>query len=431
VCPACRGRIAPEEPAAFACRSCGAVYPERSGALCLLSPPPAAHDLADLPETFVEAVADKLGLPRSPEVLSAVRAAVRDTRMSVAEHHLSAEIAELADRLGIEPATAPEETLGPERASRPNLVHVTNYIEPRLPAGASVLRSVRVRNEGQEDLQQASFACAWSHPDGRAADAAPAAPSPLLCRLRPGQETTVLIRLHTPPRQGAYRLEIRVAGAATPLHAVAVSIVPEAPVALPLPRSDRVLAYDEDHIEAGKLLSRVLAAQLGDRRGRILEIGGGIHPQVATLAADGHDAVSADVSFPMSQLGALYFQYPGAAWIQRGRLAFLACDGNRLPFADGTFDAVVLFATLHHIAQPDRFLAGLRRLLAPAGFVGIFCEPCEPNPDDALYLRDLRKGVNEQQFTLSEWATIFERAGARVFEGRIDGGSLKVLLRFG
>jgi len=47
---------------------------------------------------------------------------------------------------------------------------------------------------------------------------------------------------------------------------------------------------------------------------------------------------------------------------------------ERLPFADGTLGAIVLFDVLHHLASPASFFEEASRALAPGGRV-IMCEP--------------------------------------------------------
>jgi SAM-dependent methyltransferase len=86
------------------------------------------------------------------------------------------------------------------------------------------------------------------------------------------------------------------------------------------------------------------------RPGRTLEIGGGS----GNLKDYVTDVVSTDILF--------------APWLDA------VCDAQRLPFADGSFENVVLFDVLHHIERPLRFLAEAERVLAPMGRL-IFCEP--------------------------------------------------------
>ncbi|MGH9559828.1 MAG: class I SAM-dependent methyltransferase, partial [Terracidiphilus sp.] len=59
-----------------------------------------------------------------------------------------------------------------------------------------------------------------------------------------------------------------------------------------------------------------------------------------------------------------------------GRVEFQVADANALPFPDATFDLVVCNSVLHHMAEPERLLAEMARLVKPRG---------------AVLLRDLRR----------------------------------------
>src|SRR5215470_16269222 len=53
-----------------------------------------------------------------------------------------------------------------------------------------------------------------------------------------------------------------------------------------------------------------------------------------------------------------------------GKCRFLLCgDGYQLPFADSSFDTVLLVAVLEHTREPWRILAEARRVLTPGGRV--------------------------------------------------------------
>jgi len=47
------------------------------------------------------------------------------------------------------------------------------------------------------------------------------------------------------------------------------------------------------------------------------------------------------------------------------RYIYVAADVYRLPFVDGLFDAATMIRVLHHIAEPPRALAQIRRVLQP------------------------------------------------------------------
>lgn len=59
-------------------------------------------------------------------------------------------------------------------------------------------------------------------------------------------------------------------------------------------------------------------------------------------------------------------------------VAFVQADGERLPFADASFDRVWGHAVLHHLDLRTAAHA-LRRVMAPGG-VAVFCEPWGENP---------------------------------------------------
>jgi SAM-dependent methyltransferase len=63
---------------------------------------------------------------------------------------------------------------------------------------------------------------------------------------------------------------------------------------------------------------------------------------------------------------------------------FLAAEADRLPFADASFDAVFSHALLEHLADPVGALREFRRVLRPAGRVGV----CSPDWDGFVLAPD-------------------------------------------
>jgi SAM-dependent methyltransferase len=47
----------------------------------------------------------------------------------------------------------------------------------------------------------------------------------------------------------------------------------------------------------------------------------------------------------------------------------IVCDAHDLPFADGSFDAVICQAVLEHVVDPPRVVSEIHRVLAPGGLV--------------------------------------------------------------
>jgi ubiquinone/menaquinone biosynthesis C-methylase UbiE len=56
-----------------------------------------------------------------------------------------------------------------------------------------------------------------------------------------------------------------------------------------------------------------------------------------------------------------------AAARSKRQLPLLCLDAHCLPFADGSFDAILLYEAIYYLSQPQRFLGECRRILRPAG----------------------------------------------------------------
>lgn len=108
--------------------------------------------------------------------------------------------------------------------------------------------------------------------------------------------------------------------------------------------------------EDGSPFDVVLAALAEVSPRRVLEVGGGQGAFAARLQRELDCAVvGADVSERMVEL-------------QRSRgLTAQVGDVQQLPFADGEFDAAVANYMLYHVADLDRALAQLARVLRPGG----------------------------------------------------------------
>jgi SAM-dependent methyltransferase len=100
-------------------------------------------------------------------------------------------------------------------------------------------------------------------------------------------------------------------------------------------------------------------------------------------------------------------------------------DARELPFEDGSFDVVTCNHTLYHLADPDRALAELARVLRPGGcFAGIYNAPS--------HLRELWEAVGAQwardRFDAESGLPYVERHFANV-RRLIRGGSVVWLER--
>jgi SAM-dependent methyltransferase len=129
---------------------------------------------------------------------------------------------------------------------------------------------------------------------------------------------------------------------------------------------------DDDYLEHESWIRPALA-ELGDVRGkRVLDLGCGHGMASVVLARRGARVVACDLSLGYLREARARSEHNAVA------LALSACDGARLPFADGAFEAIWGNAVLHHldIAAAAR---ELRRVLAPGG-TAVLCEPWAGNP---------------------------------------------------
>jgi SAM-dependent methyltransferase len=121
------------------------------------------------------------------------------------------------------------------------------------------------------------------------------------------------------------------------------------------------------NVPARRMMRR-FAAEVRLRRPKpaVLVIGGGTTGEgIEELLAADIDVVETDVSLT-ARTG-------------------LVCDAHELPFADGSFDGVVIQAVLEHVLDPRRCVAEIARVLRPEGCVYAetpFCQQVHAGPYD-------------------------------------------------
>ena len=132
-------------------------------------------------------------------------------------------------------------------------------------------------------------------------------------------------------------------------------------------------AYDHmDHSDVNRVLvDRFL--ELGGR-GLVLDVGTGpAHVPIELVErAPGSRCVAIDAARHMLRAGAGHVARTGTG----DRVRLVLTDAKRLPFADGSVDAVLSNSIVHHIPDPVPCFAEIARVLAPGG---------------ALMIRDLHR----------------------------------------
>ena len=91
---------------------------------------------------------------------------------------------------------------------------------------------------------------------------------------------------------------------------------------------------------------------------KILEIGCGIGSIVTELAKQGHDVIGTDISREAIRYGLKKY----------GDIKLKVQPAEKLDFDDATFDVVLSFDLFEHIAQIDRHISEVWRVLKPQGY---------------------------------------------------------------
>ncbi len=324
-----------------------------------------------------------------------------------------------------------------ELATVPRYAWPKNYMPRRVRAGAELLANMRLENQGGVTMRTSGtgrvmIAQSWRHRNGTPA-ATPDLRTPLPIELHPGQAVTVAVRLAPPARPGSYLLALTLVQEQVRWlddDAITMVVSVEHDVPGPVPPGWTMLAeppadYDSDHRRGRDMLAAWLAEHLPAprrTRPRLLEVGGNAVPMCAGMDAE---LVNVDVDLLGLQVGRMIARQRGLAMSQ------LCADAFNLPFATGYFDAIVIFASLHHFPDPAALLEHLRRKLRPGGFIGLFCEPVGhvwPGAVHEPFLAELEKGVNEQSFSLREYELMFRQADLAAAEVVVDFNSLKARL---
>jgi ubiquinone/menaquinone biosynthesis C-methylase UbiE len=142
----------------------------------------------------------------------------------------------------------------------------------------------------------------------------------------------------------------------------------------------------------------------------VADLGCGSGAFTQLLEQRGYDSVGLDLSAKLLATGRR--KHP--------QLRFVAGDIERLPFADASFDGILLSGVVHHFPDPSRCAAEVFRVLRPGGRFVAF-DPNRMNPFMWLY-RDRASpfyssvGVtaNERPVLAREVAAVFTRAGFTV-----------------
>ena len=149
------------------------------------------------------------------------------------------------------------------------------------------------------------------------------------------------------------------------------------------------LQFDDDAYLNHETWIRPAVEQLGEVSGlRVLDYGCGHAMAAVVLARRGAHVTAFDLS------GAYLVEARRRAEANGVAINFVQADGERLPFADESFDRVWGNAILHHL-NLELAARELRRVLRPGG-IAVFCEPWGGNPLLRWARRQLRYAAKER-----------------------------------
>lgn len=156
------------------------------------------------------------------------------------------------------------------------------------------------------------------------------------------------------------------------------------------------------------------------RRGAaVLDFGGGTGSIATALAQQGYQMTVCDVSDRMLAAGKRLYAGQAIEWL------LLPAEWQRIPFANGTFDAIIASSVLEYLQDVENVLAEcgrilraggalifsvpnpshprrrLERLLRPLAILGLAMPPVRHLPKIGDYLRYLR--VSRARFRAADW----------------------------
>ena len=452
VCPACSSALT-DNGARLSCSACQLYYDIVQGVPMLL--PGLRIEPGTEPDADLIDDVSRIAFPFEEGAANASMRELFSRRFRFPNPQLSSEghrflhrlrASGYAIRIPVTHSNSPAEDTSPTESHSPPCVRLSLSTAPAaVRAGQDFWVQVRVVNDSPTTLTASgpnSVALQYSHQRAfRWNNPFPAMVpgehlSRLLIDLAPGRALTQPVRIAASHHPGRFTYSISVIGGGTkrPPQALRfpVTILPPTapdPLAVDWP-SDAVLRdYGSDH-ERGVafLLSWLKQRPVHHATPIILELGGNAAPMLLRAGVGLGDArlFNLDIDPYGLVFGTVQRRLHKQTHIQD-----VLADGMRLPFADGSLDAVVMFATLHHFADPAGLLRHLATKLAPGGLICACCEPVGRVTHEQIppeFREELVAGICEQAFEPWEWRSMFEQAGLSIEHVQHDYGSLKVAL---
>jgi SAM-dependent methyltransferase len=164
--------------------------------------------------------------------------------------------------------------------------------------------------------------------------------------------------------------------------------------------------YQEDYQAVN--VATVRAAVRGQFGGkRLLDLGSGMGGLAVALARQGADIVGMDYNPAYCRIARLRARRYGV------RLPLLVGAGEHLPFPDQGFDVVINLDVLEHVADPERVVSEIARVLKPGG-------ACLTSAPNRFAFRDAHYHLPGINWLPRPWAeAIIRRSGHSKEEGSL------------
>ena len=417
-CVACKSVDLDISADRFQCGKCGARYPVSNGVPMLLDPSSYVDTAATLAGIYGG------GVPENMEKAlgTALRYRMNDTT-------LRGEFSQIIDRH----TALFKDIVTPAPAGARLFELKAEYFNPRFAPGESSHRSIRIRNNS--DLTLASTGANPSHlsyylldPDGVRAPIE-GGRSKFPVALKPGYELTVPLKVTAPATPGRYLIRVLVVQEWVrwfddcPVFEGVVEVAETGAIFPEIVRNpdNGYFDFDGDLAQCGVVIQRAVDHVRGSSRdGKpiALELACGSDPQSLRHFQAGTNVVACDLCFPQVQIAAINFAH--ASPLPPNDYFFVSADVFAPPFREGSCDVVMISAALHHFTDVTDALKRMRLMLRPGGVVVLLREPCLVAAEDPGFLMELENGFNEQMFELSEYETMFTRAGLKPVYHQID-----------
>jgi SAM-dependent methyltransferase len=187
-----------------------------------------------------------------------------------------------------------------------------------------------------------------------------------------------------------------------------------------------------------RMTERTLDLARPGRGARILDVASGVGQDAIALAERGAEVVAAEPSKRMSDMAQLFAEQRTPRAGARAPL-WIRCWSDRIPFATGSFDAVICKGALDHFDRPQEALAEMARVassegrvvLAVANFESLACRVGRARDDlrEQLLRRSPQRGrrgydAPSDHFTRYELDLMREQASQHLELEVVEGVSM-------